>query len=242
MAEIITYTSPSYQSWSTSNSQVTNCLYAMLSKYDNRFSHVEDSNVIRVNDQFNISITTTGIGSSYLYWAVVSVMDPNNSSTVLATYNFRYADWNSLPGSWNCKLVKTNNIFYLSFSATNASQNWSRLGGIIYWFIKDNKSYFGIFGNSDNFICYQPDMNIENMSLINVNDNSTYYIRKIADYNMNIDELFFTKTNVMSDVAGNFVTSDDLYSSSEVANGKTFSIGGKNYYALGTNTLIELTS
>lgn len=242
MAEIITYTSPSYQSWSANNGQVTNYLYTMLSAHDDRFSHTADTNTIRVNDQFNISITTSG--SSYRYFATVSVMSPDSPSTALATYSYRYTGWNTLANGWNCSLIKTDDIFYLSFSSINTASEALYLGGIIYWFFKDNKSYFGIIGNTADTGAQilQSNMNIERLSLINVNDNSLYNIRKIADYNMNIDELFFTKTNVISDSAGNFASSDNLYSSSNLTYGKTFSIGDKNYYAIGTNTLIEVTT
>lgn len=243
MAQVYTYNSWSYQSWNADNAQVTNSLYDMMSKYDTRFSHSSGSNVITIDNEFNIVITTSG--TSYRYYATVSVRDPNNSSSEIAQYYFRYTGWNARPGSWNCKLYKSDNVYYLYFRANDSGDEQNYLGGVIYWYKKDGKSYFGIIGNTADTVSHIPcsSMNIERLSVIGTSDKLRYSFAKIADYSMpSIDDLFFTQTNLLIASNGQFEKQEDLYSTSNMTFRKTISVNNKNYYSIGTNVLIEIDS
>ena len=241
MAEIITYSTSSYDNWDDNTNAITANLYTVLSAHDNRFSYTSGTNVIGVSNKFKL-VCSASI-SSYVGTCTIYVTDFNDTSTALATYTYQYIGYNTRARGWTCRLIKTDNTFYLEFIPTNPSGgDYTRLGAVIAIYNYDNKTYFGMYGSSvDTAIPYSTRY-IENLSSVCIDTQvSGYQIKKIANYSLNATDLFFTPICVAVNSAGGFFTVDDFCSSSNLTFKNTIATNNKNYYAIGTNTLIELS-
>ena len=244
MTEIITYSLNIDIEWATDMAVVANLVYRAFSAQDNRFTR--SGNVITVDNKFNM-IFATYSSSSYEYSARIDVTPVGDTSNVLQSYWFQYTRGMSgadHPNRWDVKLIRTDNTFHLEMLAYKNSSIINTCGGLFYWYIDDNyENYFGdissnIGGGSS--IPYTS-WSIENMTISHIEGNSSSYrIRKLANYKLNNFDLFFAPICVISDVNGSFTNEIDFCSCSNVTYRNTISTNNKNYYAVGTNTLIEL--
>lgn len=240
MAEIITYTTASYDRWDTDANAVTQNLYTVLSAYDSRFSYTPGTNVINVSNKYNLVLTA--YMSSFRGTATVSIYDSTDPSLLLGSWTYRYIGYSTQAKGWNVRFIKTEHTFYLEFIPANPSGEYLSLGGVVSILTYDNKDYFGIYGSSSDSEVYYSNRYIESFNMLCVDSKvSGYQVRKIANYKLNAFDLFFTPICVLVNGSGGFINLDEFSSCSNVTFRNTISTNNKNYYALGTNTLIELT-
>lgn len=228
MAEIITYTQAFPEA--IANVGVTAAVYSMLSKYDDRFSYTPGTNVIDVDNAFSISCTGGWRNNNMRTVTFHTHPFQDTSTTLYSVYCYFY------PASFQVKLIKTEELYYLEFSY--GSGVW---GGVICLMNISNTYYFGVtaLGNDSGG---NKSAAIETATFVCPETGDiTYAVRKIADYTLNITDLFFTPISVISNSSGEFVVPSDFYSCSNVTYRNTVSTNNKNYFAVGTNTLIELT-
>lgn len=240
MTEVISYTVPDMMGWSQDPVTAANMTYQILGKYDSRFSYTSGSTTIVVDDEFNLSISTGG--SSYRYYITISLATVESPSTTLATWNYLYTTWNHLSGGFEISLYRTSDTYYLSLLARDQSGDNSQIGGVFYLHIDSHgRHYFGMLGNNSSGTTQYTTWGIETMGVICADTGvSGYQVKKLADYKLNNFDLFFAPMSILVDDAGDAVKLDSFCSCSNVTYRNTISTNNKNYYAVGTNTLLEL--
>ena len=245
MTEIITYSLNIDIEWTTDMAVVADLVYRVLGAQDNRFTR--SGNVITVDNKFNMIFATYSKSSSYEQSARIDVTPVRDTSNVLQTYWFQYTQGMSgsaHPNRWDVKLIRTDNTFYLEVLAYKNSSILTMCGGLFYWYVNDkSENYFGAIGSDIDHSVILPytSWSIETMLISCIESNSSsYQIRKLANYKLNNFDLFFAPICVISDANGSFTNEIDFCSCSNVTYRNTISTNNKNYYAVGTNTLIEL--
>lgn len=241
MAEIISYTSDGFHTWSVTGAIAASVTYNLLSKYDNRFSYTSGNNYIDVDNKFTLVFSVSS--SSYVNTCTIGLRTPDSPSTDIIQWTFRCTGWNMLASTWYARLIKTEHLYYLEFLPQTVSGDYSYMGGVVYWGILDGKNYFGILGSSAGTSIAYTSRNIESIPIACIeNGIATYQIQKIANYRLNALDIFFTPISVISDnSSGEFSVPDDFCSCSNITYRNTISTNNKNYYAVGTNTLVEIT-
>jgi hypothetical protein len=243
MLEITNYTVDIHLDWNSTLAEIANCLYQILSANDNRFTYTSGTDVITVDNKFNL-VCSAKSSSSGRTSVQIDITPINDTSDVINSYYFKLIEGSSASStvnSWVCTLMQSDNMYYLSVRGLYNGSIKSTTGGVFYWHVDNGHNYFGIISNGASSTTSYTTWSIETM-LITCPENysTTYQIRKFADYKLNNFDLFFAPISVMSDVSGEFVKLEELCSCSNVTYRNTISTNNKNYYALGTNTLIEL--
>lgn len=231
MAEILSYTASTISSWN--ETYVGNMLYNIIGKHDERFSFTSGSDHIRVNDSFNLTFDRTAV--NWNRFANLYVKNSDGTSTVQSC-SFQYLTDNTNAGTWNVRLIRDTHLYYVEFVGSNGPASF---GGVFFWANYNNKNYVGAMGSS---LTYSTRY-IESMTIGGVETEiTTYSIKKIANYSLGLSNLFFTPLTVLLSSTGTYDTIEGLYSTSNLTYKNTISTNNKNYYALGTNTVIEIDS
>jgi len=240
MTEVFSYGVPDLMGWDQVATSAANMTYQMLSKYDNRFSYTAGTTTIIVNNKFNISVAA--YGRSQRFYVNLSISAVDNPSTVLSTGAYLYTTWNHRSGGWNVTLYRTDDTYYLSIRPVDGTGENGQLGGVIYWHIdSQGHDYFGMLGNTDKTSTLYTSWSIESMNILCVDNGITnYQVKKLANYKLNNFDLFFAPMSILVSSTGDFSKLDSFCSCSNVTYRNTISTNNKNYYAVGTNTLIEL--
>lgn len=210
----------------------TEKIFGVFSRHSDKFTSTSGSNIIRVNNQFDIRITRGGNTGTQVTF---NILNPIDSSTIRTQTAWMGGN---ASGTYDAYILKTNNIFYCRFYRQNTTANQ---GCVFCWIQSNNKNYVSITPSSL-YSTPRSQWNIEgDTALVCIEEADTSYrIRKIADYSLGIRSLFFTPVNVLSSSNGVFTTVEDFNSCSNVTYPSVVSVNNKNYYTVGTNTLIEL--
>ena len=207
-------------------------IYDIFSKHSNAFSHTTDTDIIRVNNQFDIRISLGGnVGTQ----TVFNILNPTDSSVIRSQTTYMGGN---AAGTYDVYTLISDSIFYIRFYLQNTTANQ---GCVFCWINLNNKNYVSITPD-DLYNTPRSSWNIENDRYITCVEeaDTTYSIKKLADYRLSIRDVFFSNINVMATTAGGYTTIPDFKSSSTLNYPSVISVNNKNYYTVGTNTLIEI--
>lgn len=191
-------------------------IYAILQGIDpERFTHTPGTTVIRFDDILDITF-----GYSRPYFMV------DGRYTSISYESYSGVRCNTL-------VLISDTIFYFLFRTNNEANN--PIGGFC---VIQNHGvvYLGVSvaGTSTNG---QIDgMTFTNKSVTPVNP--YFAIKKHANFELRDQNIIYINTSIIGDSSGNFDTLDGLCSCSTVAFGTTIGVNHRNYYAIGSNTLI----
>lgn len=218
-------------------------LYEILSACDSRYSHTSGTEYITVDNSFTLEIV---YGSQRRIYC--NLLDEN--SNVL--YNF-YTDLgcNYYMGNNPNTVSRNNSVDFPVAYITTTSLSYICVYGRVWttipllvmgFYVKDNKHYFFYGVQNGNDGSTQPTNNkyIENVPLYCVEDHTPCTLQKLANYNLPVDVVSFSKHSIITKPTGDFAEVRDFCSCSNLTYLNTYSIRDKNYYAVGTNTLIEV--
>lgn len=199
----------------TAGSDAALKIYNFISQYDNRFEYVSGSNKIIFDDKFMVHFDNSN--------NCVNVKDM--SDNLLSTYSNSKYTISNVPVIF----ITDTNFVMFKVSTTYA---W-------YWVIQGNEDFFSFMYYP--WYGYNVDStNAENKFTRIQTQSKNCGIPQNFPYTVISPKIMFANNNVMLDTSGNAFKIDSLKACSTVALDSNVAVNGKNYYALGTNTLIEV--
>lgn len=203
---------------------LADALYAVASKYTNRFSHEAGSNIITF-DGCQVYFDNRNIGVK-------------NGDEI--AYNIRTAYDGCYYSPISVITLFTNNVFLFYFHWTWSSDNCA----CVFMFI--SKGSNKLLGVTTNNSYRDVENNMTYMDLVSCND-TTYkpqrlFYTEASQYGYELipsnvlieDKVIFSNSN------GDYFIIDDLKSCSYMPLHGTYTINGKNYWAIGYYTLIQV--
>lgn len=198
-----------------SNLNYTNQLFALLSRHSNKFTHEDESEYIEVDNRMTLHVRQSDNGWAWIKLQI-DVINPENNS-VIAAFITGIQD-----GTFSVDVYKGDDT--IVFKIGNAAT--------LTFIFKSNSVYFTSRSVAIETTTGQAIADSYSLS-------TNYTVKKIADYSLSIRDLFFTDTCVILNPDGEYDVIQDFSSCSNVTYNTTLSLNNKNYYAIGTNTLIE---
>lgn len=216
MTTLYNYTQQFDKSWD--GLTYANQLYNVFSRYSNKFSHTEDTNFITIDNKLTLKVSAVGDGWPYLRMKI-DVWDTDNNVSV------RGMEMGISYGVYSIQLYSGEDS--LTFKVGN---------DYIVIVFKSNNLYFATDSSRGGPIGIDAPgyAFVESSSF-----NTTYHVKKIADYSLSVRDLFFSETCILVSDGGNYVVISDYSSCSTVTKFTTLALRNKTYFAIGTNTLIE---
>lgn len=206
-----------------SNKASTNTnVYNLFSRYSNKFTYDSDNNVVVYNNLLKFSFSDGGSWSG----GHLRIYSMDLSTTYSDIQEYRDSQ------TLNVTLVVTEHSF--TFFQPSSTYQYGPFC-VAFYSKSATNSYAGISPNGS--------LNIDSISTF-VNANTlapvaNYAIQRITTRTLNSPYVLFSTTNALVSSAGNFEILEDFRSCSNVSTLSTISINNKNYFALGTNTLVE---
>lgn len=203
-------------------------MYNFISQYDNRFSHTNNTYIIRFDNKFDIEFRADNGNSS---GATVLDLEGN----VISYYG---RDGGYLTNQPVSLIVDTNFVCY-----KEPSWKW-------FWFKQDSEDYFSFMAAQssdararnyeiDNETTYTNSRKMSYFTQISTEEKK-WRIPKNFNYGLVSPKIMYANSTVIVDESGNAKKIDVLKSCSTVALESNVTVNGKNYYAVGTNTLVEV--
>lgn len=188
----------------------TDRLYEVISRYDNRFSHVQGEPTITIDGVYDLPFTW----GNYYYNAYIDSYQTSITEEI-----------------HNLTIIITDNVFYILFIRRSSGNP----DGALCWISQDGKNYIGASRVADNSVGV-----LETMGFRSVEspDDTYFRVKKHADFTLLGSSILFISASIISDDIGNFKVLDGMRSCSTVTFNTMVSINHRNYYAIGTNTLV----
>lgn len=227
MAEFVT--DVQYFSEGGTDSYYADQLSDLLMRNDDRFTHTSGENTFTIDGNFDVRVVPDTI-SGYRVMNIYAINPNNTSETVLLCRPYIRTD------NYNAKMLRLPNMFYLELTAQTREQY---AGGIFFWIQQDGKNFLGgLWGSGQTSYTTWA---IEGSTIYCEEENdSSYKIKKLADYSLNAQNLFFSNVCVLVSSVGNFLQLENFYSSSNVTYRHALNTNSRTYFAIGTNTLFDL--
>lgn len=195
-------------------------LYNFIHPYDNRITLVSEK--LRFNNKFSLRIKDTTDANFYL------VRDDDSEIDLTGDCGY----WTN--GSTAVvKLIIRENIFYIS----GYKKNDNNSGFAFMWITQDGVDYAGGYTQYGQELTAVDDMTF--YDAVNAST-SPFNFKKIANYIVQTPKIAFSSKTPFVNSGGEATQIDNLASCSTVAKSCTVTIGGKNYFAIGTNILIQI--
>lgn len=211
------FTLANYANWAST-------IYSNISQYDSRLS--VENEVLKFGTKFGISISNASYPIGYIKYSDATSQSFSGANNAGYFPNNTKVDY---------QILITDNLFYLRLL-----KNKNSFGFQIFWVGTENYDVVcGIQGtkkaidDSEYAIFY--DVSSENKG-------NTYQVFKLANTTLTSPKILFANSTPFIGGGDNIVLIPNLLSSSTVANESTITINGVNYYAIGTNTLANITS
>lgn len=240
---VILHTTTAKVKNTTSATEHADNLYEIISACDSRYSHTSETTDITVDNTFIIRISNASqkrIGCTLL--------DSNENtlytfSTDLGCGSYMGNNPNTVsPGNtadFPVAYISTTSLSYICIYG----RVWTTIPLLVIGFyLKDNKHYFfyGVYNGDSGSTEPANNKNIENVPIYCYEDQTPCTLQKLANYNLPVDVVSFSKHSIITEPNGSFAEVRDFCSCSNLTYLNTYSIKDKNYYAVGTNTLIEV--
>ena len=209
----------------SANKQTTNTnIYNLFSRYSNKFTYDSTNNEIIFNNMLVLSFSDGGS------WATgnVKIMSLDRSTTYVSYQQYR--DTYTI----RVKIIITDHSFMFYNMDTTYSSDFGPFWLVLY--LKDASScYAGLSYRGNNAIDSITNfVNINTLAPV-----TSYSIQKISTKALNSPYILFTTACMLINSGGDFALLEDFRSCSPILALSTVSINNKNYFAVGTNTLIE---
>lgn len=204
------------------------CIYNLFSAHDNRFSYTEGDDYIVVNNIFKVYFIKSGWDQ--MGWKIVDL----NENTLCQYRTNGMGGTNNNP-TFNADIISSPGLFYAMIYSANGNGQ----GTLFFWHTKNNKNFIGIPGDGGGPLSVP----IENTVISCIEEsNTTFKIPTPTIYGLESPRLLFSDIQFVYGNTGTYSIIDELKVCSYVQYRSTVSTGGKNYYAIGNNTLIEVTT
>ena len=204
------------------------CIYNLFSAHDNRFSYTEDDDYIVVNNAFKIYFIKSGWDQ--MGWKIVNL----NDESLLQKRTNGMGGTNNV-AVYNADIISSPGFFYaMIYNPSNKPQ-----GTMFFWHTKNNKNYIGI--PQDGVGGWSTPIEAGAITCIEESD-ATCKIPTPTVYGLTSPKLMFSDIQFVYGNTGTYSIIDELKVCSYVQYMSTVSTGGKNYYAIGNNSLIEVTT
>ena len=214
---------------SSSKATTNTNIYNLFSRYSNKFTYDSTDNTVVYDNRFKFSFSDGGSWSG----GTIRIYDMNGTQLV-ASSSQNYRDTYTVDVS----IIVTAH----SFLFRNNSWTYSSGYGPFWFFIYDKNSttvYAGVTNQGSNNAIDQIS-NIVNISTAAPTAN--YIFQKLSSRSLVSPYVMFSTTNIITSTNGAFEVLEDFRSCSNIPVLSTVSINNKNYFAIGTNTLVEAPS
>lgn len=205
------------------------CIYELFSAHDNRFTHEAGTDYILVDNKFKIQFFKGG-------WDHLGfrVLDLNDNIIFSRSTS---AGGNNNIAMYNADLLCTTNFFYAYVYSATGTDN----GFCFFWHTKNDKNFVGLTLPENGGVLTAG--YIENSTIACIEDSSALFkFCKPSDYTLVSPKIAFSNIQLIYGNTGTFSIVDELKSCSLIPFKTTITINGKNYYAIGQNTLLEIES
>lgn len=200
-------------SWATN-------LYNFISQYYSNLT-VSD-NAITFDEKFTLSFSSS-------VRPTVTLIRNNGVNTELLQLGY----WGDVSQQANLTLIIADDVFYIKIIRSNVP---SEGHGAIIWLQSENTNFVGM-SNATNPIIETTYYNAEN------DQKGSYTLGKVANYTVMPLKIVYSKLcPIVQTTGGEVLPINGLLSCSTISLYSSITFGGHTYYAIGTNTLIPLTS
>lgn len=201
-----------------------NDLYTFLSSFNNSLLNVTfTSGVISLNIEDVATISLPTGDSNYIQ---PTVTYNGTSTTFPSSASIRWQE------GLNISMAVSDNLVFVKFDTL---VEWSSNRGATFLYVKNtSEHFFGYVTNNDN-----PDFHA--IPLTDGNGGSSYYIKPILSYIADSGCLDYINKGFVFLATTKFAEMPELVSCTTIVADSSISLpDGRNFYALGTNTLIEI--
>ena len=196
-----------------------NTIYNFIHPYDSRLTHTADTPTIDFDNKFSLVFS---VGSSYVSLKMVR---PDNTEQDFGRIGYYAAGRNT-----TLSIVITDVAFYLRIMKVGAPTEGH---ASFSWLISGEKNFVTV-STADN-----PYLDA-NLTYYDTEDSTTYTLGKLFRFEVEALHLMYVDwvCLIATDSGKPYYIYEDMLSCSNVAYGSTITMNAKNYYAVGTNTLV----
>lgn len=175
---------------------------------------------IAINNELTINIA--GFDSNFLSITVTKNGSTSSSATIWSNGSDRMVE---------LTVVSSNNVFYIQIKDGD-----SRRSAVIYEKLTNvNLSGYRLLTDTG-----RPYIDIKDITISNVDGSVSCKHGQILNFSNNIGYLDYIPCDVLTNAGLRVAVDNNFVSSTPISSDLVYTFGGKNYFALGTNTLIEL--
>lgn len=207
---------------SVSASTWNTALYNFIHRFDERITL--DDGKLTFDNKFKVDFSNSSRPKISLIC---------NDETTISLTSMGY--W---PSSPIC--ISTLIITETMFCFFGKRKNYTEGSFTLLWLKNQSRDFFGAIGGESHGYC--SDINLIS-SLYDANDSTkgTYSIGKVANFNVISPQIIYANTFLLVNSIGDIAFINNLVNSSNTPISSTITIDGKNYFVIGTNTLLPIT-
>ena len=210
----------------SSGENYADCVFNLISPFDNRFSHVSGTDTITVNNKFKLQFYKGG-------WDHLGIKALNLNDSAIVSYSSS-AGGNQGKAQYVAQIFSTPDLFYVRSYA----QDGTDIGFWFLWHTKNDKNFI-VFPYADNGTVLANGQ-IDYCRIACIEDSSSNFkFIQPTTYSLSSPNLLFSDIQMIYGDTGTYSIVDEFKSCSKVNYGSTVSTESKNYYAIGTNILVE---
>lgn len=202
-----------------SGATVCKAIYDFVSTYTNKVSYVSGETQIKFNDTFYFNLPN-GFGNGYLI---------REDASQLNLGNFGY--WASGTQQVQMTLKIAGPVFIIRFvRVSNPTEGY----GTLYWISESDYEFFTLIRSNTLSI------DVGSYYDARVNNLQTYSVKTLMPFGVTPQKIAYTSYAYISNSDNILIRLNDIYSCSTITRDSLITISGQNYYAIGTNFLIQV--
>jgi len=216
---------------SSTAAQTADKFYTMFSRYTDIFTHESGTDTIRIYNEYDITFRVSS-GGTY-----IDILNPD-TQTAIASYGFKMGGTGLYEkGIYDVYILVSSTLFYCRYYRRDTTDY---RGGVMCFITTNDNHYISMMPGTSTYD--RSAWTIEsNSAIICLEERDTNYaVKKLAEYNLSVSDLFFSEINLIVSTIGNFSQVTDFCSCSNVTYNQSLNVNNKTYFAIGTNTLVEI--
>ena len=195
-------------------------IYDFVSPYTDKVSYVSGETQIKFNDRFYFNLPNGFRGKGYLILEDTSQLELGN---------FGY--WATGTQQVQMTLKIAGPVFIIRFvRVSNPTEGY----GTLYWISESDYEFFNLIRSNT--------LSIDAGSYYDarVNNLQTYSVKTLIPFGVTPQKIAYTSYAYISNSDNILIRLNDIYSCSTITRDSLITISGQNYYAIGTNFLIQV--
>lgn len=206
----------------TNGVSICQAIYNFVSTYTDKISYTSGESRIKFNDKFYFSIPNgfSSYGNGYLI---------REDSSQLGLGNFQY--WTSGAQGLRMTLKIVGPVFILRLARDSNPEN----RGTIYWIDSNEKQLFTKVASDTLSI----DIGSYYDALV---EGPVYSLKTLINFSAPPQKIAYSGYACATDASSNLVQLSGLYSCSTATRDLVLTISGRNYYVIGANFLVDISS